>query len=295
MNLKEQLNKNLEKNQRRAKGEKAEGYGCFKRVEGLTFWKPEQGKQRIDIIPWLTGKQNPTFPEGTATYVLEYYAHKGVGPENKTLLCPKKNYNQKCPICEHVDAELQAGAEWNDVSGFAAKRRCCYNVVDVGNKSKSIQLFEVSYHLFEKLLVVDCVVDGEIISFADLEEGKTVEFKAREKSFRQATYLEFDSFNFLDREPYPDNFYKKAHCLDEMLVLHDYDTINKIFNGEPVDLDADSDEEETGELNLESKEEKPAKSENVDVCPQGGTVGKDYDNFPECEDCEKWKKCMALQ
>tara|TARA_Y100000592_G_scaffold89737_1_gene147368 strand:+ start:418 stop:780 length:363 start_codon:yes stop_codon:yes gene_type:complete len=67
-----------------------------------TKWKPEQGDQTIRILPTKDGDP-----------FKEYHFHYNVG-KNPGIMCPKKNFNEECPICDFASKLWKEGVENND-------------------------------------------------------------------------------------------------------------------------------------------------------------------------------------
>ena len=67
-----------------------------------TKWKPQEGDQTIRILPTSDGDP-----------FKEFHFHYNVG-RNPGILCPKKNYGEKCPICEFASTLWREGVEKND-------------------------------------------------------------------------------------------------------------------------------------------------------------------------------------
>ena len=71
----------------RAKLEMSKNRGSGKK-DNSGRWKPSEGDQTIRILPT---------PDGDP--FKEYHFHYNLG-RNPGILCPKKNYNEECPIVE---------------------------------------------------------------------------------------------------------------------------------------------------------------------------------------------------
>jgi hypothetical protein len=292
------LKSGLQKNQSVSYESKDGGFSptCFVLPEGTELYKPKGGTNKIDILPFV--KQ-----DGSPAYMLEYYQHLGIGLNNSREICLSKTYNKPCPICEERARMLSDGAKWDDdgVKALSPKRRCLYNLIDLQEPEKGIQVFEVSHFLFEKVLIADAYDDDPEMVFADLEDGRTVAFKGRESEFNgRSSVNKFDSFTFLPRkEGYSEDILKQVVQLDRILTPKTYDALQSLFYGNPV-----PDEEEDGEA-LEVPFESPApaapvpkpkaKAEAVTTCPIGVNFGKDYNQYEECDDCPVRKECSAAQ
>ena len=75
-----------------------------------TKWKPEQGDQTIRILPTKDGDP-----------FKEYHFHYNVG-KNPGIMCPKRNFNEECPICDFASSLWKEGvtkALWILFAGLA--------------------------------------------------------------------------------------------------------------------------------------------------------------------------------
>ena len=210
-------------------------------------FKPVVGRNIVDIIPFKVGEHFPRSANSVIkyAYVLDYWAHRGIGLNRDSIVCPSKNYGHPCPICEEIEKLRKDGADWDSmIKPLTPKRRVAYNFLPKGEKS--IKVFEVSHFLFEKELIDEASsgMSGEIVDFVDLDDGKSVVFRASEKSFESGKYFEYKSFNFRDREkPLPESLLKKAFTLDDLLVVLSYDKIHSVFYGSGVVEDEDEGDE----------------------------------------------------
>jgi len=76
-----------------------------------TKWKPSEGDQTIRILPTADGDP-----------FKEFHFHYNVG-KNPGILCPKRNYDEHCPICDFASQLWREGVDTNnDQSKNAAKK-----------------------------------------------------------------------------------------------------------------------------------------------------------------------------
>lgn len=283
-----------------------------------TFFSPK-GKEfyNIDIIPFLvkTDKLLRDKP-GEEAYVLDIWTHRFMGPSKKDhVICLARTFNKPCPICEERDMLSKTGGDPDDISALEPKRRTIYNVIDLGSKDQKIQLWDISYFLFEKPLLAAAQISAtEIITFADLEDGKTIKFQADEKSMGSGKpFVSPAGIGFRDREPYDDSILDESYSLDEMLVVPSYEEVAKIFKGiesekNSADQSAASDAPSRKRRTPSEPEEKPAEATNSkrsrrsqasspdNPCPTGHKFGTDCDEYPDdCDKCSKWDECVEKQ
>jgi hypothetical protein len=300
--------------------------------QGVEFFKPKQKKGRIklDLLPYIieTDYDPSGMSSGNESYVLIYWSHWGVGPEEKTVLCLRKTFNKPCPICEEMQELKQNGAKDKEIDALKPKQRTLYNVIDKTNEDAGIQLFDVSFFLFEMELREEAQdsEDGETITFSDLEDGATIKCRATEVNKNGFTFFEYKSFDFLDREPYDESILDETHSLDSFLNVPTYEQVRNSFHGieeedEEAPFDADEDDDEVEETSKRKKktnkkqkaavveEDEPDEDDEVEEtskkkkkttkkttgpkCPYDGVFGKDCDKLDQCvdDDCGMWDAC----
>ncbi len=313
---------------------------AWNKVKGeVKFFKVKEGKNRISIIPYeIKTKNHPLVKSGVMKigdidYLMDYYIHKNVGASGGDVVCIKRTFGKPCPICE-MAKEAQDAGKTEDYNQLKASRRVIYNVIDEKNPEAGIQIFEASQYLFEKELIEEArnaEAGGAFTEFADIDDGKSISFRASEATFGKNKYFEFKSFQFLDREEQLDgDLIDQAHSFDELMVVLDYQAISKLLHGgddeeEPAEED-DEDEEDEDEKPVKpakttkpprkveeedpvEEEEKPVKPQKTtkpaekpagkkgttQECPSGHTFGTDCDEFDDCNKCEVWELCVKAQ
>ena len=243
----------------------------YKKVDGeITFFKPQEGKNRINIIPYVIKTKNHPlvrrgeFDIGDSDYVMDYFTHRNIGPSEATVLCLKNTYGKPCPICEQSALLYKQGKE-EEAKELKASRRVVYNIEDLKEPGK-LKVFETSHVLFEKELIDEARddEDGGFIDFADPEDGREIKFRATEVQKGKMKFKEFKSFSFEKRdEPISDELLESAISFDEIMNVPTYEEVQKILYG------TDSDDEEAEKKREEfygddEEEEKPKKSKHHD-------------------------------
>lgn len=230
----------------------------------IPLWNATEGQHVIDILPYIVGQNYPsrTFPDTTAGsphYVLDIWVHRGIGVNEDSFVCPARNYDLPCPVCEHI-AELRRlvdpDADENDpefgdtitlIKTISPKRRTVYNILcwDSDREvNKGVQVWEVAHYFMEKNLTAIAerpqrggASVGGFINFSDPWDGKSVVFR-REGKGRTTSFL---GHAFEDRpEPVPDEFNalnegneNATYCLDELIVVPEYSTLYEAYYGKP--------------------------------------------------------------
>jgi hypothetical protein len=295
----------------------------------IPFWKPSptttKGKPHIiDILPFQAGPHFPTkdknaIKEGRWTYVLNVWVHKKVGPGKATVVCPAKNYGNRCPICEEIEQLERDGVERDDIA-FIAKRQCTYNVLvmdDVESESKGVQVWDVSYAYSEKAIleIARSARDGGYIPFSDIEKetGRSIAFDVANDKYKKITGHRFELRDY----DIPEDLLEDCFPLDTLLVIHTYDELYTILWGEegkPQRAAKAAEAEpaaaprrtllrgggsggqapETAPETTQTsrsplRREAPKSNENQ--CPIGAQFGDDNGQFGECESCEVFQQC----
>lgn len=281
----------------------------------------EKGKKRIiDIIPFIISQSwykdlraksgNPTEVEpGYLDYKLEVPVHRNVGTDNKTFVCRQLAFGKKCPLCEELYAEWdkeESKQSEKKIDALKSSWRNFYNVYDYDGQSREIELWEdQSYELFEKYLLeaMDSNDEG-LITFSDLDDGRTIEYKTREKKLGRNIFHETHSISFLKRDKYEEDILEKTHPLDAMLIIPSYEEVAKAHLG----LDNDETQQpETSEPEAEQpvrrkprqidrsepEEGKQDTDDSFPECPAGGNFGTDCNQLKDCEKCDEdlFKAC----
>jgi hypothetical protein len=119
----------------------------YSKKRGVEFWKPKEGDSLVRILP-------PWNDEGV--WYLEVPYHYGLGEENKRAICPKRLLGKKCYICEKVKELQNLG---NDAKPLAEKIRAkntfYYNILDLKDLDKGVQIMQSGVTIFKDLLFYD--------------------------------------------------------------------------------------------------------------------------------------------
>lgn len=286
--------------------------------------KPKFGREvnMYDIIPfeitaeWYkdlrTFSGQPTGLEvGDVDYKLEVPVHRTIpGNEKARCVCLKEAFGKPCPVCQERDRLMSDAGKDEDPDGTIAKSlqpkwRTFYNLIDLNNDDE-IVIWEYSYHLFEKALLLEVNVGAEGLQFFwDIEEdGKTIQWRGKQKSFGGNKFVEADRIDFIDREPYNESILKETFPLDKIINIMDYETIQAMMLGVSADEIAGDDKAEAP-AETESKpaagrsrfgrDRRAPRETAADTCSQGLKIGTDFGSQPECQGCpdDEYDKCEA--
>ncbi len=231
--------------------------------EGVTFFSPKKDTHKIDIIPYVVGKGNPFADEGEMYFERTFFVHRDIGPNSDAYICPAKTSKgtRPCPICEHMrKLAKDPDADEKLIKDLAPKERQLFWLIDLAEKDKGVQLWDISFHLFGKLLDTRIKKGDEAEGrqfFADLKRGKTLVLDVEDKTLGGGKpFRTVNAIDFKDRaEPYSKKILEQVHCLDDMILELPYDKLKRIFLQieEPAE-----DEEET------PKKKAPVQAEDDD-------------------------------
>jgi len=259
----------------------------WKKIDGeIQFLQPAVGKNAINIIPFaIKSKNHPLVRQGQMEigeldYCLDIWVHRNIGPSESSVICLKKTYGKACPICEEAEKMRKAGKD-EESKALYSKRRCFYNVEDVRKKPGELQVFDVSYHLFEKELIDEARNEEEgaeeFIDFADPRTGSVIHFRCSVVKKGRFEFNEYKSFSFKERdEQIDDELLEKAISFDAYLNVPSYEEAQAILYG--ADEDKEEDEEE--------EEEKPVRKSSAKAKGKAVDEEEEDDDEDDEEDSE---------
>ena len=223
----------------------------------------------IDILPWIvqTDKHpDKETPVGYDSYVLPYYRHINIGPNNDEILCLKRTYGIIDSICIEYKNLWESGNK-DEAKKLMPSYRVAYNIIDCNNPELGIQFFLTSGKNFHVVLMTEIGLFekkiGKSVPIFDIESGNHIQFRATETRFGDFTYFKFSDFVFLEREPYKEDIYDKTIALEEMLVVLNYEEIDNLFHGKERETEKNSEIS----VNNEDKpltEERKKKTEEIE-------------------------------
>ncbi len=249
---------NMRKNMRKAaqaRAEKSKGGGTTLRLPDgygdVKFFKVNKPKVMLDIIPYVVSdKRHPDADAGAEVGTLwpsrRYYVHRGVGAEENSYICPLKTFGKPCPICEYASARARQGGDREELKALRPKARDLYNVIDLDDPDKKIQLFDMSGFLFGDTLTKELIdASDDEQCFAELKGGYTLKLRFEKKSFNRNEFWAVDRIDFVERKKdYKESIIEETVPLDDILVEPDYKTLEKIFLMTEGGADEDDEEEE---------------------------------------------------
>ena len=274
--LEERIKKSQEQSQGKSKS-------ILRKDKDIPTWRPKDGAHIIDVIPYTAGKLDPTVDAGDPTYTYEYWAHVRVGPNDGIYLCPTEMFNKPCPICEHRQKLREADDEaWK---GLFPKRRNLYNIIcyDRGEENKGVQVWDVSYHYFEKYVLAISRKPSRkgkrerTVNFVDVDNGKSINFTI-EPAKSKNDYPDFVGHSFDDRDyKIDDEMLDGAFILDESVHIASYEEIEQAY---------------WGEEGAKKKKKKVTKGSKKKVEIEKDELGELLEELEELEDMDELKEFM---
>ena len=254
----------------------------------VTFFKPEKGTMKLDILPYeVTAENHPVVAAGDRWYQRTIFTHNGIGAEEKSYLC-LKTIGKKCPICE-VRAKMVKSPDGDEdiIKSLTPKEREVFNVIDLNDEKAGVQLWEYSYHLFGKLLETELREgDDDLAGFADLVDGKTLKVRFKEKQMGKNKFLEADRIDFLDRDDYDEDILEDVLDLDAILNVFPYEKLDAIFT-EMEDDEEEDEKPKKGKASKGKKEEPEDDEEEEEEKPKRGRASSKKSSKDEEEDDEE--------
>jgi len=244
---------------------------------------------------------------GDWDYKLELPIHRNVGENNDHIICPRLAFGQKCPRCDDMFAEYEKDDPDKKVTdALKPSWRCWYNVYDYSEENNPdgiISVWEdVSYYLFEKEILNAADEGEETVLYSDIEMGKTVEIKGKEKKLGKNPFIEAGNVEFKDRDPYDENIIEDTVSFDALVKFVPYDEFLRIHlgldeNNEPVETGDDQSEETKEKPKTNSRRRGPKTESKVEEeddipawvegdCPAGLEFGNPDMDSRGCKKCE---------
>lgn len=126
------------------------------------MWKIEAGQHSIRIVPTEDGDP-----------FKEFWFHYGVG--NQNFLCPKKNHNEKCPVCDFATQLWKEGTANEDkesqkmAKDLFPRQRFMSPIIVRGEEKKGVQIWSYGKRAYETL--IQLVLNPDYGDITDPETG----------------------------------------------------------------------------------------------------------------------------
>jgi len=263
----------------------------------LERWKPKEGRNLINIIPFAAEATNPMVvcnkvSEGDTLYSLDYFVHPNVGPNQVDVPCLKQ-FGRNCPCCNEDKRIHDMGQK----STMWAKRRVVYvihdllsdtyGVWDTGYKSVEMKILqEISYSAANN--------NGAIINPMDPENGCSIEFQGVKSTFNGREYFDPDRFRFVERGPLTDAELEHSVDLSTVVNFMNEDEMERVISGEvtPSAPKPVVENNTTSSLASQAASDEPSapKASAGKTCPYGHPF-HEADKHDECLSCPVWADC----
>lgn len=256
--------------------------------EGVGFYELKPGTHLVNVIPYTVKKGkdtpggNPFAEAGELYYERTFWSYKKIGTDEKSYVCSSKTFGEPDFIQEYRQKESKnPAADADYLKALAPKERQIWLLQDVKDPDKGIQILEISYHLFGKLLdsrIKNSTEDDgwDLFYFPD-EDGLTLRLTVEEVSGGGYTYTEVTAIDFVKRkEPIPEKIIKHTIDLDELPVKTPYEKLKDIFlgvhDGKQKDEPSDKSDDKSKD---EPKKEEPKKESTLPTAEKAGLKVKD--------------------
>jgi len=131
------------------------------------FFRPDDGDTDIRIVP---------APDGDP--LKEMFFHYNVGNHQGGIMCPKRNFSERCPICDFASSLWREAAENNDdeskklAKSLFVRTRYFSPVVVRGREEEGIKVYGYGKTAYELLL--GYILDPEYGDVTDINEGTDI-------------------------------------------------------------------------------------------------------------------------
>lgn len=215
-------------------------YGYLKLPQGISLFKPDpESKVTVDFMCYkVTSKKHLDRDDesglavpGSIWYKRPFKTHDNVGAKNDKVVC-LQTFGKKCPICEFAEEERKKGADSETLKDLRPKNRSLYVLIPLDSKKyeKKMYLFDISDHIFQKMLNAELKEDEENMDFPDPENGKSVKLRFVEETFNGRTFAKLNRIDFVERDKqYKESIVDTVPNLDECLQELSYDEMKKKF------------------------------------------------------------------
>jgi hypothetical protein len=205
----------------------------------------EAGGFNIDIIPFELGADSQFGDEGDLYFEKTYFSHQGIGIRMGSYACLSSMSNEPCPCCEYGQTMPRDTKSEKDLANkMFPKHRQLWIVWDHNDRKAGPKIWDVSYHLFGKILKAKLELaeeDDDWGLFHDPTEGLTIRCLAEEKTFAGRTFYSVEAVDFKTRKvAIPDRFLDHDIDLDSCIVYTPYDELSDVLNAAPPKVESDS-------------------------------------------------------
>jgi len=255
--------------------------------EGVERFKEKVTRKpyRLDIIPFRLKEDNQFADKGEIYFEKTFWVH-WLGDDIGSYICSAKQVGKKCPICDYrAKLTKDVDADEDLIKSLSPRERQLFRVIDLKEKDKGIQLWEISFHNFGKHLddrISSSDEDDRYNEFYELENGFILKVGFTESSFGGTKFPKVSSIDFKPRdEDYDDEILEQGPDLDECIIIKGYDELKKIFLQTTDDGDDESETTKKLKKKSKKKEKEKVQGEEENDWDEGDRVvveidGEDY-------------------
>lgn len=251
--------------------------------------KLEDGENYLRLLP-------PTmeYLKESVDYIsVDYLIHYRLGYEGNYQheVCPRTNGKQnRCPVCEAVN-KLYATKDASDkelAGRIRAKTRYCFNVLDLNNLEKGVQILEQGSQIYTEILKF--IANPKYSDILDLDKGRNVTITKIPEKESPSGFVKYEFIPDPDvtsvRDKLPKNWKEQVSKLKESVDKpKSYDELRKILEGEPVEQEIEDEPESEPDQEPDDVEE--TKVEEKKSTKETGSSDHPFANLPDGEkpDC----------
>lgn len=142
------------------------------KTQNKQFWKLPNGASKIRVLPTEDGDPFKSF-----------FFHYNVG--NESLLCPKANFGELCPICDFVASlyKDKSAESLEMAKKLGKKQRFCSPILVRGEEKEGPKVWTYSKTVYQKLL--QTALNPEYGDFTDVETGLDIDIVYGKKDGKQ--------------------------------------------------------------------------------------------------------------
>ena len=235
--------------------------------EGVSSFKLKSDKTvRIDILPFIAGEGNPNADAGVPYWERTFYTHRGIGANSESVICLAMTLNKRCPVCEQrARMAKDPSSDEDAIKELNSKRRQLFAIIDHADRDKGVQIWDISFHLFGKLLAkrISDAEDGEWDYFWHPTKGLSLKLGVEEKSMGENTFYEVVSIDFIPRKvQYKEDMIEEVPVLDDIIKILSYDELKEKM--EAIEGDSEKSSNKSKKKTKEKDEDEETEDEDED-------------------------------
>lgn len=203
------------------------------------------------FVPWRAGKNNPAKKEGLWVTNRYLSVHRGMGPNEEMVLCPRMTAGKKCPQCEDFSARQQRQEAWESIKDLRPKNRELFLLHLLNDRDpKNLFIWDESCFLFGDGFRQTMSRRPRYKDFADLDDGLVIDFEGKEKKMGSGGGVCIDCTQgiLFDEREYdlPDWLIEVAEtiCVDDFVTLHSYEKIKEMMGCQSTDDNGEADDDD---------------------------------------------------